>query len=93
MSIVSTLVGPKPRNLHECVSEIRRELDVRRRCFGRWVTEGKIDQVDAVDRFERLHSALAFLEALRDATPDHVTSDTAATAAQCDTIPAAAQPF
>ena len=46
----------------EAVSEIKRELGVRRRCYARWIADGKLTEVEAVDRMERLEAALAICE-------------------------------
>ena len=60
------------RSLTEAIDEIFRELQVRKRCFPKWVDEGRISRTDAQDRIARQESALAYLEGLRDAesTPD-----------------------
>lgn len=63
---VSTANQPS-RSLTEAVDEIFRELQVRKRCFPRWIDEGKISRTDAQDRIARQESALAYLERLRDA--------------------------
>lgn len=58
-----SLTPRKPsRGLEEAMSEIERELRVRERCFGRWVQDGKITRIDAVDRIERLTSAWLHLD-------------------------------
>lgn len=49
------------RTLEEAVSEVQREIDVRRRLYDRWQTEGKLSRVDAHDRLERMLSALRYL--------------------------------
>lgn len=49
------------RSLEEAVSEIQREMDVRKRLFDRWVSEGKMSWVDAHDRLERHMSALTHM--------------------------------
>lgn len=54
------------RSVEEAQAEVERELNVRRKCFGRWVTEGKLSKVDANDRLERLESANFFLNGLLD---------------------------
>jgi len=56
----------KLRPLVESISEVKRELQVRLRCYDRWVEDGKLTDVDATDRYCRLHSALTYLEAVRD---------------------------
>ena len=55
--------GVKQRTLEEAASEVERELHVRERCYDRWVSEGKLTRVDAQDRYDRLLSALDFLQA------------------------------
>lgn len=52
------------RPLDEAISELERELLVRERCYGRWVEDGKMSRVDAVDRFLRLKSAVVYLRRL-----------------------------
>lgn len=49
------------RTLDEAISEIQREIDVRRRLYDRWVTEGKFSYVDGHDRLERMLTALKIL--------------------------------
>jgi hypothetical protein len=56
----------KLRPLVESISEVKRELQVRLRCYDRWVEDGKLTDVDATDRYCRLQSALTYLEAVRD---------------------------
>jgi hypothetical protein len=74
----------KLRPLVESISEVKRELQVRLRCYDRWVEDGKLTDVDATDRYCRLQSALTYLEAVRDGeigapeavgVPTLVTSD------------------
>ena len=55
------------RSLTEAIDEIFRELQVRKRCFPRWIEDGKISRTDAQDRLARQESALAYLESLRPA--------------------------
>lgn len=52
------------RSLEEAMSEVNRELQVRRRCYGRWIQDGKLSSVEATDRVERLEKALDELEKL-----------------------------
>lgn len=40
---------------------MEREAQVRKRCFDRWIEEGKLSRVDAWDRMERILSALNYL--------------------------------
>ena len=63
---VST-ANPPSRSLTEAIDEIFRELQVRKRCFPRWIEDGKISRTDAQDRIARQESALAYLESLRPA--------------------------
>lgn len=49
------------RTLEEAVSEVQREIEVRRRLYDTWVSNGKLSRVDAHDRLERLLSALRYL--------------------------------
>lgn len=67
---VSTANQPS-RSLTEAIDEVFRELQVRKRCFPRWIEDGKISRTDAQDRIARQESALAYLETLRpaDSTP------------------------
>lgn len=62
---VSTANQPS-RSLTEAIDEVFRELQVRKRCFPRWIEDGKISRTDAQDRIARQEAALAYLEALRD---------------------------
>jgi len=50
------------RSQEEAVSELERELQVRKRCYDRWVTEGKLSNVDARDRLERLAAAIHYIK-------------------------------
>lgn len=52
------------RSIEEALSEVERELQVRLRCYDRWVKEGKLSGVDAKDRVERLQAAIAYLKAV-----------------------------
>jgi hypothetical protein len=49
------------RHVEESLDELRREIDVRRRLYDRWVAEGRLSWTDAHDRLERMLSALAHL--------------------------------
>lgn len=49
------------RTLGEAISELNREIEVRKKIYDRWTAEGKIDRYDAHDRMERIMSALAIL--------------------------------
>lgn len=50
------------RDLPEAHAELQRELQVRKRCYGRWISDGRMSRVDAVDRYARLQSALVYIE-------------------------------
>lgn len=50
------------RSIHEAASELRRELGIRRRCYGRWIADGKLDEIEARDRMERMEAALDVVE-------------------------------
>lgn len=60
----TTTVEPqrKHRGLDEAIAECQRELDVRKRCFGNWVEQGRLSAVDARDRFDRLLAAIKYLK-------------------------------
>jgi len=62
---MSSDINPVPkvnRSSREALSEVLRELGVRRRCYGRWVADGKLSDVDAQDRLERLEKAADIVE-------------------------------
>ena len=52
------------RNVEEAQSECEREIEVRRRCYDRWISEGRLSRIDAKDRLERMISANLFLKRL-----------------------------
>ena len=52
------------RDLVEAVDECQRELNVRRRCFPRWVADGRVSATDAQDRVDRLATAIEHLQQL-----------------------------
>lgn len=62
----ATLRDRKPRNKEEAISELQREMQVRMRCYDRWVEDGKLSSVDAVDRLDRLQTAIHLLESTED---------------------------
>lgn len=66
VKIGTALVRPTQRTSQEALAEVRRELDVRKRCFSRWVDDGKMSEMDAVDRYERMYSALVYLGAYHE---------------------------
>jgi hypothetical protein len=56
-----TGINIRLRDAEEAMDEVRRELDVRRKIYDRWVMEGRISWTDAHDRMERLITALRML--------------------------------
>jgi len=50
------------RTGEEAVSELMRELSIRRRCYTRWIADGKLSAVEARDRLERMERALQIVE-------------------------------
>jgi len=54
----------RQRDLVEAVDECQRELNVRRRCFPRWVADGRVSATDAQDRVDRLATAIEHLQKL-----------------------------
>ena len=64
------------RSLEEALSELERELQVRLRCYQRWIEDGKLSKTDARDRSERLESAIQLLKYFRDwIAADHARSN------------------
>jgi hypothetical protein len=55
----------KARTLSEAIDEVQRELNVRMRCFPRWIEDGRVSGTDAQDRIDRLQTALEHLQATR----------------------------
>jgi hypothetical protein len=43
------------------LDEVYRELCVRKRCFPKWVEEGRVSKTDAQDRIDRLATAFDIL--------------------------------
>ena len=71
----------KERSLREALHEVHRELCVRERCFDRWIADGKMSEVDAQDRFDRMASAKHYLESftsvlLHEFKQDSLTPET-----------------
>ena len=60
------------RSLQEAYDEAHREMQVRLRCFDRWVTEGRISASDATDRLQRLAKAVWALGRMLDAPEDRL---------------------
>lgn len=63
------------RSIREALSEVHRELCVRERCFDRWVKEGKMTDVDAQDRYDRMASAKHYLESFALVLKQHFNQD------------------
>jgi hypothetical protein len=66
---METHVLMEPQNLRDkqqALDEINRELNVRRRCFNRWIAEGRLSQSDAQDRIDRLATAAELLSAVAE---------------------------
>lgn len=49
------------RSLEEAISEVQREMEVRKRIYDKWLDGGRDSWVDLHDRMERLLSALTHL--------------------------------
>lgn len=54
-------------NVHPCevaasIQECTRELQVRQRCYAKWVREGKLTQYAATEQYNRLAAAIQHLE-------------------------------
>jgi hypothetical protein len=62
------------RSKQEALDELNREFNVRRRCFARWIENGRLSATDAQDRLDRLASAIDMLESgAVIAVPVHVS--------------------
>jgi hypothetical protein len=48
--------------IKEIISELRRELAMRRRVFPDWVRSGRLKQIDADRRIELMEAAISFIE-------------------------------
>jgi hypothetical protein len=49
------------RTKQEAMDELNRELNIRCRCFPRWVKDGRVSATDAQDRIDRLATAIEIL--------------------------------
>ncbi len=49
------------RSIDEAIAELERELKVRKRCYPGWIKDGRLNEVDAEDRYDRLDTALTLL--------------------------------
>lgn len=50
------------RSPQEALDECERELNVRKRCFARWIADGRVSRTDAQDRLDRLGTAVKLLQ-------------------------------
>jgi hypothetical protein len=55
-----------PDDIEGALGEVQRELQVRERCYPRWVEEGKMSRIDAKDRMQRQIMAEELLSLLID---------------------------
>jgi hypothetical protein len=62
MSSDTLLAGWQARTAKEATDELERELNVRVRCFPKWIDEGRLSESDARDRLQRLWRALDLLK-------------------------------
>lgn len=53
--------------VEQAFNEACREVQVRERCYSKWIADGKITETDARDRMQRLCKACQLLGALVDA--------------------------
>jgi hypothetical protein len=59
----------KQEDIEGALGEVQRELQVRERCYPRWVEEGKMSRIDAKDRMSRQIQAEELLSLLLTASP------------------------
>ena len=59
----STMEVVTLRPVQEALDELNRELQIRKRCFKRWIADGRLSRTDAQDRLDRLGSAMELLQA------------------------------
>jgi hypothetical protein len=64
------------RPLAEAIDEVFRELCVRKRCFPKWITEGRVSGTDAQDRIDRLATAWELLTAMANTTAQEPVTST-----------------
>jgi hypothetical protein len=55
------MLAKRQRSKQEAIDELNRELNVRIRCFPRWVEDGRVSPTDAQDRIDRLATAVTLL--------------------------------
>lgn len=64
--MIAWMEPKRQRPIQEALDELHRELNVRKRCFPRWIEDGRVSATDATDRLERLATALDLLAAYAD---------------------------
>lgn len=52
----------RTRSVDECKAELERELAIRHRCYRKWISDGKLSRSEAAERFERMATALTYLD-------------------------------
>ena len=52
------------RTQQEALDELIREMNVRKRCFTRWIADGRVSATDAQDRLDRIATAVTMLHAM-----------------------------
>jgi len=62
------------RKVREGYDELEREQLVRKRCYDKWVKDGKLSRTDAIDRFERLATAIYFIRMVLNAHPEWINN-------------------
>lgn len=73
------------RGPQEALDEIARELNVRSRCFPKWIADGRVCKTDAYDRLDRLASAHQLILMLLEDDP-HAQIATLIARYQCDYV-------
>lgn len=63
-----TMEPKRERSVQEALDECTRELNIRKRCFPRWIEDGRVSPTDAQDRLDRLASAVDMLTELSNGT-------------------------
>jgi hypothetical protein len=64
------------RPLAEAIDEVFRELCVRKRCFPKWIQEGRVSGTDAQDRIDRLATAWEILTAMAQVQAEQLVTST-----------------
>lgn len=49
------------RDRQQALDELHRELGIRKRCFRRWIADGRVSATDAQDRIDRLATAIELI--------------------------------